>query len=96
VVGVWLGGSGLCCAWIGGGGSGLCHMWVICWVDLGDFGKDCWVNLGGAAVVGWWVWVVVVLLMMEMVGGGGVDDWQVIGWFGLKGGCVGFWVCSQW
>ena len=25
VVGVWLGGNGLCCVWIGGGGSGLCE-----------------------------------------------------------------------
>ena len=40
VVGVWLGGNGLCCVWIGGGGSGLCWefaglilvilVWVCC------------------------------------------------------------------
>ena len=46
-------------------------------------------------LVGWWVWVVVVLLMMVVAGGGGaVDGWQVVEWLGLKGGCVGFWVCS--
>ena len=57
----------------------------------------CWVDLGGAAAVGWWVWVVVVLLMMVVAGGGGaVEGWQVVGWWGLKGGCVGFWVCSRW
>ena len=28
-------------------------------------------------------------------GGGGVDGWQVVGWLGLKGGCVGFWDCSR-
>ena len=26
-------------------------------------------------------------------GGGRVDGWQVVGWLGLKGGCVGL-VCS--
>ena len=53
-------------------------------------------DLGGAAVVGWCVWVVVVLLMMAVAGGGGaVDGWRVVGWLGLKGGCVGFWVCSR-
>ena len=57
----------------------------------------CWVDFGGAAAVGWWVWVVVVLLMMVVAGGGGaVDGWQVVEWLGLKGGCVGFWVCSRW
>ena len=57
----------------------------------------CWVDFGGAAAVGWWVWVVVVLLMMVVAGGGGVvDGWEVVGRLGLKGGCVGFWVCSRW
>ena len=33
----------------------------------------------------------VVLLMMVVASGGGVvDGWQVVGWLGLKGGCVGF------
>ena len=73
---------GLCCVWIGSGGSGLC------W----KFARLIWVIL-----VGWWVWVVVVLLMMVVAGGGGaVDGWQVVEWLGLKGGCVGFWVCSRW
>ena len=40
--------------------------------------------------------MMVILLMMVVVGGGGVvDDWQVVGWLGLKGGCVGFWACSR-
>ena len=56
----------------------------------------CWVDLGGAVMVGWWVWVEVVLLMVVAGGGGVVDGWQVVGWLGLKGGCVGFWVCSRW
>ena len=31
------------------------------------------------------------LLMMVVASGGGVvDGWQVVGWLGLKGGCVGF------
>ena len=41
---------------------------------------------GGAAVV---------LLMMVVVGCV-VEDWQVVGWLGLNGGYVGFWVCSWW
>ena len=37
--------------------------------------------------------MVVILLMMVVVGDGGVvDDWQVVGWLGLKGGCVRLWV----
>ena len=40
--------------------------------------------------------MVVVLLMMVVASGGGVVNWQVVGWLGLKGGCVGFWVYSRW
>ena len=55
-----------------------------------------WVDLVGAAMVGWWVWVVVVLLMMVVASGDVVLNWQVAGWLGLKCGCVGFWVYSRW
>ena len=35
--------------------------------------------------------MVVILLMMVVIGGGGgvVDDWQVVGWLGLKGVVLG-------
>ena len=66
----------------------------------------CWVDLDGAAVVRWWVWVGVVLLMMLVAGGAAVvllmmvmancvvDDWQVVGRLVLNCVCVGLWVCS--
>ena len=37
---------------------------------------------------------VAVVLLMMVVASCVVDDWQVVGWLGLNGSYVGFWVCS--
>ena len=32
------------------------------------------------------------VLLMMVVASSVVDDWLVVGWLGLDGGCVGFWI----
>ena len=38
----------------------------------------------------------VMVLLMMVVASSIVDDWLMVGWLGLDGGCVRFWICSRW